>query len=695
MQRYRDVVLNIRGEPVPGVSVLVKTFPGGVNASLFDDDSGTTLANPLTTDSNGAFSFKAANGHYSVSFSGTGITAQTVSDITLCDPDDVITDALADLAEATGAAAVGFAPAGSIAATTVQAALVELDTEKASLAALAASAGSSLVGFIQAGTGAVAHSVQDELRQRVSVFQFMTAAEIADVQSGAPTLDHTAAIQASITAKAPYGGELLFPAGTYKITAPLTWYNTTSADKPGLAFVGEGRDATIIKSYIASGPVFDVRGTKSFASGGTGSRFFNGGGIYRLKIDGANATGTSDAINVQGWQYAEVVGCYITTFPRDGIRQWVDTGYPNADYSSSSINVIDTWLWDCVGQGVNQTGSIGAWSWEFTKTLFGYCGMGATITSAGNSFFDCSFTGSGFSPSGVVRAGGSHLQIGAAAGGTNRITISGCEFDFARLAHVKLDYLNTVKIERTRFIFNDRNGTGTLTPSEGGVVIAPDSAGSNVQNLRIENSIIRCDGPGICNAFVIANFGNVQGIQVDGTMFANGGGATINKYTGFTDASHFNYRNDYSVTERGTSPTYVVGRPLPQYIGTASSPTVPAGAIIIFGTQETINAQVFGATLYDATGQFTCPVSGYYEVDFRLAVDAATSAEYYQPRLRKNNIVEVEFPFSGNDKTRTIMSARHRIHCTLGDKLDMFSAGASGKNIRPDYSQLVIKLVDR
>ena len=554
------------------------------------------------------------------------------------------------------------------------------------LADLSQSSGSSLVGYLPAGTGAVATTVQTKLRESVSVADFGAA--------GDGTTDDTAAIQAAINAKASSGGVILFPAGTYKITASLTWYSTVSANKPGISFVGDGRDSTILKSYIANGPVFDIRGTKSFASGGTGSYFFNGGGIYGIQFDGVNATGTSDAIYVQGWQYAEIIDCYLFTFPRDGIRQWIDAGFPNADYSSSSINIDDTWIWDCAGQGVNQTGAIGAWSWQFNKVLFGYCGLGATIASAGNSFIDCSFVGSGYSPAGVVRSGGSHLQIGSSVGGTNRITIQGCEFDFARLAHVKLDYCSTVSIERSRFIFNDRNSTGSLTPAQG-VVIAPASAASNVGSLTINDCNVRIDTAGTCNAFVMANTSNVQGVRVNGTVFSNNSGATLNRYVGFTSGSNFNLRYDYSATEYGISPNYVQGRPKPEYIGTASSATVPASAIIVFGTQESLNNQIFGTTLYNTTtGVFTCSTTGYYDIDFMLSVVGATAAEYYQIYPRRNTSILTEWQFTGSAAAKTLMVARYKVFCSAGDTLDIYNNGSNGKTITGSYSQLVIKLVD-
>ena len=58
--------------------------------------------------------------------------------------------------------------------------------------------GAEYVPFTPAGTGAVVGSSQSKMRESVSVFDFMTAAQIADVQSGTLTLDATTAIQAAI-----------------------------------------------------------------------------------------------------------------------------------------------------------------------------------------------------------------------------------------------------------------------------------------------------------------------------------------------------------------------------------------------------------------------------------------------------------------------------------------------------------------
>lgn len=99
---------------------------------------------------------------------------------------------------------------------------------------LSASSGSSLVGFLQAGTGAVARTAQDKMRDMVSVFDFMTTAEIADVQAGTLLVDVTAAIQAAIDSTS----SLWFPPGKYLITSTLNF--PTAAPYGGGSWKGAG-----------------------------------------------------------------------------------------------------------------------------------------------------------------------------------------------------------------------------------------------------------------------------------------------------------------------------------------------------------------------------------------------------------------------------------------------------------------------
>jgi hypothetical protein len=117
-----------------------------------------------------------------------------------------------NLAASTGATLVGVTPSGTISSNTVQSAIAELDTEKASIANLAASTGATTVGTIQSGTGAVARTVDAKLKETVSVKDFGAV--------GDGVTDDTAAIQAAIDASHS-GQQILVPAGKYLITSSI------------------------------------------------------------------------------------------------------------------------------------------------------------------------------------------------------------------------------------------------------------------------------------------------------------------------------------------------------------------------------------------------------------------------------------------------------------------------------------------
>lgn len=99
--------------------------------------------------------------------------------------------------------------------------------------ALSSSSGASQVGFLQAGTGAVATTVQTKLREQVSVKDYGA--------TGDGVTDDTAFIQNAINANP--GRTIFFPSGTYKITAITVSSRSTT-------LLGEGHylDGTVIVS---------------------------------------------------------------------------------------------------------------------------------------------------------------------------------------------------------------------------------------------------------------------------------------------------------------------------------------------------------------------------------------------------------------------------------------------------------------
>lgn len=83
MQKYINNVQDTFGNAVSGVTVTIRTNPGGVLATIYSDDGVTTKSNPFTNDSDGEFFFYAADGRYDIEL--TGPITETKADIRLLD----------------------------------------------------------------------------------------------------------------------------------------------------------------------------------------------------------------------------------------------------------------------------------------------------------------------------------------------------------------------------------------------------------------------------------------------------------------------------------------------------------------------------------------------------------------------------------------------------------------------------------
>lgn len=86
MQKYINSVADSTGAPVANASVQVNIQSSGLAATIYSDNGLTPTPNPLATDTNGSFSFYAADNRYQLVISGSNITTQTVADILLVDP---------------------------------------------------------------------------------------------------------------------------------------------------------------------------------------------------------------------------------------------------------------------------------------------------------------------------------------------------------------------------------------------------------------------------------------------------------------------------------------------------------------------------------------------------------------------------------------------------------------------------------
>jgi hypothetical protein len=175
----------------------------------------------------------------------------------------------------------------------------------------------STLSFLQAGTGGVLRGAQDKMRESVSAFDFMTAAQIADVQARTLLVDVTAACQAAIDTD----HSVFFPAGSYRISSALaTGGNQT--------IFGESMLATVISQVTAGQNGFTVN-----AAAGTV--------IRDLRIT-CSAVSTADGISVTSSN-----PCYIQDVRIDAMFRGI------VNNSSNNLFITRAYCVDNISIGVD------------------------------------------------------------------------------------------------------------------------------------------------------------------------------------------------------------------------------------------------------------------------------------------------------------------------------------------------------
>jgi hypothetical protein len=111
MQRYDDNLSTPGASggllPLSGVSVTITDKVTGLPVTVYANDGVTVLAQPLVTDNNGGFGFRAPDGTYVLTFSGSRIVTFT-REIVLDDPSENPYATRADLASLSGATLIGY-----------------------------------------------------------------------------------------------------------------------------------------------------------------------------------------------------------------------------------------------------------------------------------------------------------------------------------------------------------------------------------------------------------------------------------------------------------------------------------------------------------------------------------------------------------------------------------------------------------
>lgn len=111
----------------------------------------------------------------------------------------------------------------------------------------------ALISYLPAGTGAVATTVEQKLRERISVFDFMTPAEIASVQARDLLVDVSSAVQKALNQAIAIGAVVFFPAGSYRLDAGIILANSDYLFSGGM----QGENASSTRIYFFNATVLE------------------------------------------------------------------------------------------------------------------------------------------------------------------------------------------------------------------------------------------------------------------------------------------------------------------------------------------------------------------------------------------------------------------------------------------------------
>lgn len=285
----------------------------------------------------------------------------------------------------------------------------------------------SQVDYTQGDIGSQTRTVESKLQDTVSVFDFMTPAQIAGVKAGTFLVDVTAAIAAAIASPAR---DIYFPQGGYLVSDngsgdPAIWIQ---ANIVGKTLRGAGRQATVIRN-AGTGPAIGSDGTPIIPN--TSIR------IADMSIEGSPGTGSGIRFYYTSQSFIERVDCY---------------GHGGAGIEISNgahIAVNDAWSRSNTGNALNIGGE--AYFVDVCGGTFESSSNGVEIDIGGGAlspryitFTGCAFRGNTSSNAYVSQArdvrffgcsfqcsGGTtlrHLSVNGGAGLASGVVADACSF---------------------------------------------------------------------------------------------------------------------------------------------------------------------------------------------------------------------------------------------------------------------------
>jgi hypothetical protein len=311
-------------------------------------------------------------------------------------------------------------------------------------------------GFTQSGTGATLRTVENKLKDTVSVKDFGAV--------GDGVANDTAAIQAAVTANP--GKLILIPSGTYKITNTIL-VAVSGSDAACVRIVGSGSTQTIINNQFA-GPAFKF-------DSGAGAIFAYDVALENLQITSVGSVAGSIGVQLDGCRFARISNVRITSMASHGIYGFSTIGDLT---DTAQIEVKQTEISSCGGYGIyagSDTAGI-QYNWNLDQVRVGTCTLGGVLYE--------SMINATVRNSSIFYNNGFGIKVTSPIGGysSNIIRIENCEFDTNNGTQIYLERVIAVNVSQCYLVGN----TGLSQVFSKGIFVD-----SSVTNVVIENACPR------------------------------------------------------------------------------------------------------------------------------------------------------------------------------------------------------------
>lgn len=245
--------------------------------------------------------------------------------------------------------------------------------------------GDALIGYRQSNSAgllpnSIGQTVHRKLQETVSVFDFMTQAQIDSVQAGSYSLDVTTPCQNALNSGAT---RVVFPPGNYAITG-LGINTTTSATVRDI--VGEGI-VNLRLTAAASASCFEIATTRAFVNFdnfnliSTGTKT-DGLYTYGILFVGSNAYTTAKNIRAEnfsgaGMEWRQTVYTGIENYTCNGCFYGLSFQLYGG-IQCTTVTVDRAYITGCT-RGLTQTGAV---AMEYRDVITEYCGSTTTNDGA-------------------------------------------------------------------------------------------------------------------------------------------------------------------------------------------------------------------------------------------------------------------------------------------------------------------------